>query len=197
MDIDRFLFLLCSVPCGLIELLISKQKFSSSVENSASKDGGTLPSIWITIVCSQAVSGMYIRDGRGMKMIEDGLVKRFVWIPLSISLFVLGHLLRRQAIQQLGKWFTTAVRTNEQQQLITSGWYARMRHPSYTGVLMYFLGLTLLLNNWLAVLSIILPIYTVLFYRTYIEEKALEEHFGNEYRIYKRKVSNRYLPSFS
>ena len=95
--------------------------------------------------------------------------------------------MRKQAIDQLGKWFTTVVRTNENQPLIDSGWYGRMRHPSYTGLLMYFLALSLSLNNWLGIVGIICPITCAFLHRVRIEENALHEHSGVKYEEYRKK----------
>ena len=194
MDLDRLLYLIFAIPCGLIELYISTKNFSSTVDKSSSKDRGSFAYIWLIIAGSQAFAVYCIRQGLGMKIIDDGPVKSYCWIPASVLLYLLGHGLRRQAINQLGTWFTTIVRTNAKQQLIDSGWYARMRHPSYTGVLMYFLGLTLLLNNWLGVVGIILPVTFVFLYRIHIEEQALEKHFGEKYREYRTKVPNKIFP---
>ena len=195
MDADRLLYALFAMPCGLVELYISTKKFSSTVDKSSSKDRGSFASIWLIIAASQVFTVHCIRQGWGVKIIDDGPLKYLAWIPSSILIYLLGHGLRQQAINQLGTWFTTIVRTNANQQLIDSGWYARMRHPSYTGLLMYFLGITLLLNNWLGVVGIMLPVSLVFLYRIRIEEQALEKHFGVKYREYRKKVPNKILPT--
>ena len=106
----------------------------------------------------------------------------------------MGCLLRKQSIEQLGKWFTTAVRTDENQQIIDFGWYGMMRHPSYSGSLLYFLSLALLLNNWLGLFGIMIPISLVFLYRIYVEEHELQKHFGIKYEEYKRKVPSSLIP---
>ena len=195
MDIDRALYLIFAIPCGLVELYISLKKYSSTQPKSSSKDSGTLAFIWIIITCSQVLTVHCIRQDYGAKILDNGSFKYFLWIPANICVYFLGHLLRQQAIQQLGTWFTTAVRTNRHQQLINSGWYAKMRHPSYTGVLMYFLAVTLLLNNWLGLVGILMPVVLVFLYRIHVEERALQEHFGQKYEDYRKKVPNMLLPT--
>jgi protein-S-isoprenylcysteine O-methyltransferase len=148
----------------------------------------------LIIGCSQIFSLHYIRLGYGSKIIENEFFKFSFWIPFNICLYLMGHLLRKQAIEQLGKWFTTNIRTDDNQLLIDSGWYGKMRHPSYTGVLMYFLGLTLLLNNWLGLFSIMIPVCLVFLYRIYIEENELKKHFGIKYEEYKHKVPSVIIP---
>lgn len=194
MDIDRILYLIFAIPCGLMEFYISKTKFSSKTERSASKDRGSFTSLWLVIMSSQALTVYLIRQGLGTKIIPNGPFKNFVWIPTSVIIYLLGHRIRHQSIRQLGDWFTTIVRTTEEQELIQSGWYARMRHPSYTGCLMYFLGVSALLNNWLGFFGIMLPISLVFRYRVYVEEKALHHHFGRKYDEYRQKVPNMFFP---
>ena len=189
MELHTFFAGLFGIFYGLNELYISIKRYSSS-----SKDGGTFTSLWIVIVCSMLVSIHIVRRGYGWQMIEDPSGKYFIVIPIGVSVFLLGHILRQQAINQLGQWFTTAVRTDENQQLIDVGWYARMRHPSYTGSLTCFLGVSLLINNWLSLVGIMLPICSVFFYRISVEEEVLEKHFGMKYREYRKKVPNMILP---
>ena len=176
MDFDYFLYCLFAIPCGLLEIYISIKKYSTT-SKSPSKDRGTLIFIWLIIGCSQILSVHYVRLGYGSKIIENKFFKYFVWIPLNIILYLMGNLLRQQAIEQLGKWFTTAVRTDENQQIIDSGWYKIIRHPSYTGALMYFLALALLLNNWLGLIGMMIPISSVFLYRIYVEEEELKKTF--------------------
>lgn len=149
---------------GLNEIRISIGRYYSS-SKATSKDGGTFRSLWIVIMSSILTSVHLVRRGYGWKMIDNPSCRYFLLIPTGVSLFLLGHILRQQAIKQLGQWFTTAVRTDENQQLIDVGWYARMRHPSYTGALVCFFGPSLLMNNWLSLIGIMVPICSVFLYR--------------------------------
>ncbi len=190
MDIDAILALLFGIVTSLIEFYIAIKKYSSS-----SKDRGTFRLIWIVLICSAGTTIHYIRTGHGSKIIENQILKYCIWIPFSIILFITGYVIRQQSIKQLGQWFTTTVRTNENQQLIDSGWYAKMRHPSYAGVLIYMLSMVLLMNNWLGLIGIMIPICLVFFYRIYIEEQELEKHFGMKYREYRMKVPSKIIPN--
>lgn len=189
MDLDAFLAALFGILTGLIEFYISIKKYSSS-----SKDRGTFIFIWIIVVCSMAFTIHYIRTGYGSKIIENRILKYFFSIPFSITLYITGYLIRQQSIEQLGQWFTTVIRTNESQQLIDIGWYAKMRHPSYTGVLMCFLSIVLLLNNWLGLVGVMIPICSIFLYRIYVEEQELEKHFGMKYKEYRVKVPRKIIP---
>jgi protein-S-isoprenylcysteine O-methyltransferase Ste14 len=193
MDYDCLLYYIFGLPCGLLEIYISIKKYSSTPK-APSKDRGTLMFIWLIIGCSQIFSAHYVRLGYGSKIIENKSLKYFFWIPLNIILYLMGHLLRQQAIEQLGQWFTTAVRTDKNQEIIDSGWYGIVRHPSYTGALMYFLALALLLNNWLGLIGTMIPISLAFLYRIYVEEEELKKHFGIKHEKYRQKVPRILIP---
>ncbi|CAF1987257.1 unnamed protein product [Rotaria magnacalcarata] len=195
MDLDSNLNMLFGIPVALMEVYISKKKYSSTVSpKTPSKDRGTIFILWLIILCAQISSIHCTRLGYGSKIILNKHVKYFVWIPFSISLFFIGLLLRIKSIDQLGKWFTTAIRTTDSQQLIDVGLYRKMRHPSYAGVLLYFFGLSLLLNNWLTFCITMIPISSVFYYRIHIEEQELKKHFGKRYEEYKQKVPYMIIP---
>ncbi len=59
----------------------------------------------------------------------------------AASLLLGGLVLRWAAILTLGRFFTAAIAIHEGQPVITAGPYRYVRHPSYTGLLLAFLGL--------------------------------------------------------
>jgi protein-S-isoprenylcysteine O-methyltransferase Ste14 len=77
--------------------------------------------------------------------------------------------------------------------LVVSGPYRHVRNPMYTGVFMALYGEGIILGSTsilvLATIFALLP----LFYVPLIEERGLEERFGEEYRIYKAHVP-RWIP---
>ena len=69
---------------------------------------------------------------------------------IGLSLFVGGIMLRWYSIARLGRFFTVDVSIAREHRLIDSGPYRFIRHPSYTGALIAFLGFGLCLGNWLS-----------------------------------------------
>ena len=194
-DFDLILYTLFASPIGFFEIYISKKKYlSPESRNTQSKDRGTLIITWLIISFSQAFSIHCACLGYGAKIIEDKSLKSFFWIPLNITLYLSGILLRKQSTEQLGKWFTTAIRIEKDQQLIDFGWYEKMRHPSYTGFLLYFCALALFLNNWLSLFGTMIPISLAILYRIHVEEQELENYFGVKHQEYRRKVPNILIP---
>jgi protein-S-isoprenylcysteine O-methyltransferase len=77
--------------------------------------------------------------------------------------------------------------------VIDSGPYRFVRHPSYTGALIAFVGFGLCLGNWLSLLLITLPISAAFLWRIRVEERALLEALGDNYRAYMERTK-RLLP---
>ena len=76
--------------------------------------------------------------------------------------------------------------------VVSSGIYARVRHPRYLEYMLTFVGLALLTG---AVGIFLLAILTILLYLIVapLEERQLREHYGSEYEGYARAVP-RFLP---
>jgi protein-S-isoprenylcysteine O-methyltransferase Ste14 len=77
------------------------------------------------------------------------------------------------------------------QKLVTWGPYRYVRHPSYTGYFLMFIGLFLVWFNLLAAIPLVgIPGYVMISRR---EEEMLVLRFGNDYSEYQRKTG-RFLP---
>ena len=84
------------------------------------------------------------------------------------------------------------VQAARHQRVISSGPYAFVRHPMYSGVMLYFLGIPLLLGSWWGVA--LAPVFTLLFaIRAHIEERALIEGLPG-YADYAERVRYRLVP---
>jgi protein-S-isoprenylcysteine O-methyltransferase len=99
-------------------------------------------------------------------------------------LFLGGLALRWYSIGYLGRYFTVDVSISAEHKLIDSGPYRYIRHPSYTGALLAFVGLGFCFGNWLSILFLTVPIIGAFLWRIRIEERALAEALGEDYRTY-------------
>jgi protein-S-isoprenylcysteine O-methyltransferase Ste14 len=118
------------------------------------------------------------------------------WLPvyeawprwLGLGVMLAGLALRVYSILWLGPMFTRFVQIVPNHRLVTGGPYRYMRHPSYSGLLLYFGGMGLALGDWLSLLLLLgLPLAGV-HYRIKVEEETLLATFGDEYRLYMARV---------
>ena len=93
----------------------------------------------------------------------------------------------------LGRFFSVDVAIAQDHQVVDTGPYRVVRHPSYTGLLLQCAGLGLALGTVLSLFLIVVPTFLVLFYRIQVEEKALLTNLGESYAAYIQRTK-RLLP---
>jgi len=84
------------------------------------------------------------------------------------------------------------VQAERHHRVVSSGPYAFVRHPMYSGIMLFFVGVPLLLGSWWGVA--IAPVFAILFaIRARIEERALVEGLP-DYADYAARVRYRLVP---
>lgn len=162
-----------------IGLAIAKRSRDPS---ATSLDRSSLRSMWITITL--AVTAAVMLAGRPFGSF-GGLWTG--WGTVGVTLILAGLALRWWAILTLRHSFTVNVAVASGQQIIESGPYALVRHPSYTGMMISFLGMGLLLRHWTSLIVLLVPIMAALLYRITIEERALLAGLGDAYADFMRR----------
>ena len=74
--------------------------------------------------------------------------------------------------------------TFNEQQLVTTGPYAHVRHPMYSGAVVWAVTMLLYTDHWGVGGAFIGFLLFVIAFRVRHEEQVLLEHFGDEYRQY-------------
>ncbi len=121
------------------------------------------------------------------------LHQRVFWFALGLVLLLAGSMLRRHCFRTLGRYFTGNVRVQADQPVIQDGPYRFVRHPSYTGGMLMYLGAGLALTNWLSVLILVGMGGATYAYRVHVEEQALISSLSHPYRDYMRRTK-RFIP---
>ena len=106
----------------------------------------------------------------------------------GFCIYVLGFILRFYSIFYLGRFFTTNVTIAADHHLIDTGPYRLIRHPSYTGIFMLYLGICLCIGNWATTLIIIVPVFCAFLWRMHVEEAALRQALGQPYLDYMKRT---------
>jgi protein-S-isoprenylcysteine O-methyltransferase len=94
---------------------------------------------------------------------------------------------RWHAVLTLGRFFSVVVAVQPGHRVVQDGLYRHIRTP-LLGVLLALLGAGLGLNNALSLAVLLLPVSLALAYRMRVEEQALSEALGEEYRSYCRRT---------
>jgi len=166
---------------GVSEMILAWKTRAKT--KGASKDRGSFAAIWIVSLASVAVGVFVAYQGIGWKF-----PARKIFYEVGLAVFVVGVVFRGYAILYLGRFFTPNVTIVEQHRLIQGGPYRFIRHPTYAGTLLAFLGIALSLGNAASLIIIVVPIVAVLWWRMRIEEAALKEAFGDQYRVYMQRT---------
>jgi protein-S-isoprenylcysteine O-methyltransferase Ste14 len=103
-------------------------------------------------------------------------------------LIAAGLVIRWSAIRTLGRFFTVKVTVREGHRVVKEGLYRHVRHPSYSGALLAFVGLAVSFASWATLLVILVPVFAAMGYRIHVEEQALAAGLGEEYRAYQRET---------
>jgi protein-S-isoprenylcysteine O-methyltransferase len=112
------------------------------------------------------------------------------WWPVALGLavFAAGLALRAWAVHELGRFFQFTVVVQADHQVVDSGPYRHLRHPSYTGLLMASLGLGIALGTWLSIAACLVPPLIGFGLRLRHEEVVLARELGEPYRAYMRRT---------
>ena len=117
---------------------------------------------------------------------------RFGWVPvwIRIILLALGILLPLLGWIEFRKANTTVDPRipDKSSTLVTSGIYRWTRNPMYLGFLVILFAWGLSLHNMAALLGLPLYMFYMNLFQIKPEERQLENHFGDTYREYKKRV---------
>ena len=108
------------------------------------------------------------------------------WAPVAVGVAVMcaGMLLRYWSVRTLGRFFTVTVEVGADHELVDTGPYTLLRHPSYTGMLVVYLGAGIALDSWLSVAAAVLPPAAAVVNRIRHEERMLRTRLGDRYVVY-------------
>jgi protein-S-isoprenylcysteine O-methyltransferase Ste14 len=127
-----------------------------------------------------------------------GFDHRYGWseVPMAaviaaLALSLAGFLLVLRVFAE-NRWAGRTVQTWEGQQVVSTGPYAIVRHPMYTGALVLWLATPIALGSWWALLPALASI-PFLMMRVRNEEEVLRRDL-NGYEEYLRQVRYRLLP---
>ncbi|KAG2124621.1 hypothetical protein DEU56DRAFT_594128 [Suillus clintonianus] len=127
--------------------------------------------------------------------------------------FIIGGVIRRHCVVTLGKHWSWPISVRKDHTLVTNGPYSFVRHPSYTGFILQYIGLVVMYGHresWLRQSGFLqVPFVKVItatgFYaftlgtficiiRPAVEDKMLRSALGKEWEDWAKRVKYRLLP---
>jgi protein-S-isoprenylcysteine O-methyltransferase Ste14 len=116
-----------------------------------------------------------------------------LWPVVGFAMMAAACPLRWRATGILGSDFNAALRTRPGQQVRDTGPYRWVRHPGYTGVLMYLTGLVVIFGWWPPIVVMVVVLGNA--FRKRIErEEAINRREIEGYEQYMREVRWRMIP---
>jgi protein-S-isoprenylcysteine O-methyltransferase Ste14 len=108
------------------------------------------------------------------------------WIGAAVT--VAGLLFAVWARQHLASNWSSSVTIKENHELITSGPYALVRHPIYTGILTGLLGSAIALSQVRGVIGLVV-MFLAFWSKLRMEEKWMRSQFGERYANYAHRTA--------
>ena len=131
----------------------------------------------------------------GAKWIDAFLFTLPAWLRwVGFAIGVLSVIFWTWTQVTLDTQWSAQLQLTKDHHLITTGPYARIRHPLYAGLLGWCISLTLLTANWIFT-AICALAFAGLLWRIPKEEQMMLEAFGDEYKTYIQHTG-RFFPKF-
>ena len=158
----------------------SYQPFESS---GTPEDKGTARQILWTVYVTQILAVTELVYRRRVSLPLN-------WVTIITSIVIaLGLILRTWAVVSLGRWFTWNVTVQPGQTLVTDGPYRLVRHPSYMGAWLMFVGSCVLLRSYVAAFAASILLLLAFLRRIRHEELLMLATFP-EYEAYKETTGS-------
>lgn len=168
---------------GVSEGLLSFLRRSRGDVTETRDDRGSLRQIWRTILFGMAGAVLL------WKFLPQAQIPMTPALYMTgLVIFAFGLLLRWFSILYLGRYFTVDVAIARDHKVIDTGPYRYIRHPSYTGVLVAFLGLGICVGNVASLTVMMIAVTFVFLRRIEIEEQVLKASLGEAYEDYVRRT---------
>jgi protein-S-isoprenylcysteine O-methyltransferase Ste14 len=158
------------------------------VERGSRRDAASLVGIGI-----QGLGGVIAASGPVRATLDPLGAAALAQAAVTGLLLVTALTLFVRATVTMGRNWSLVARTRADHALVTTGPFARMRHPIYTALALVVIALAVALGH-LPRLALALPVYALgTWLRIRIEERLLHAMFGATYEAYAARVK-RFVP---
>ncbi|RZL60576.1 MAG: isoprenylcysteine carboxylmethyltransferase family protein [Sphingomonas sp.] len=172
----------------LFAVALVARRWRRPAERGSRRDAASLIGIAV-----QGVGGVIAASGPVRATLDPLGSAALVQAALTAALLAAALTLFVWATAAMGRNWSLVARTRADHALVTTGPFARMRHPIYTALALVVIALALALGH-LPRLTLALPVYALgTWLRVRIEERLLHAMFGATYEAYAARVK-RFVP---
>jgi len=131
-------------------------------------------------------------------VVLPALDHRFGWSPVAPVVSVIADAIIVLcfvlffSVMKSNSYAASTIQVEEGQPVVSTGPYAYVRHPMYSGALLFIAAIPLALGSWWGVLLVV-PFFPVLVWRILDEENFLQKNLPG-YAEYGRRVRYRLVP---
>ncbi len=128
-------------------------------------------------------------DSHNFLVMGGGNILRY----FGLIIFLVGYVFMVWAPLHLGKQFSWLVTVQEKHELITDGPFRYLRHPRYSGIILWIFGVALI---FLSIAGLVLAVLmsALMLLRIPKEEKMLHEEFGEKWEEYCKATAKKLIP---
>jgi len=161
-------------------------------KQAVAREGGRAVLV-VRIIAFFALMAFLVMYFLGAKWIDAFLFTLPAWLRwVGFAIGVLSVIFWTWTQVTLDTQWSAQLQLTKEHHLITTGPYARIRHPLYAGLLGWCISLTLLTANWIFT-AICALAFAGLLWRIPKEEQMMIEAFGDEYKAYMKRTG-RFFP---
>jgi protein-S-isoprenylcysteine O-methyltransferase Ste14 len=113
----------------------------------------------------------------------------------GIVIIAIADVLFWRAHVDLGRNWSPTLEIGDDQTLVTSGVYGRIRHPMYAATMLFAISQAVLLHNWITGPAALITFIPFCFLRVPREERLMISCFDEEYAAYMERTG-RFIPRF-
>lgn len=106
----------------------------------------------------------------------------------AVAIMLAGLGLRVWAAATLGSHYSRTLLVATDRKVVSSGPYARIRHPGYLGSILLWSGFGVLSSNLVVVSLFPIMFMAIYLYRISVEERMLDQEFGDDYAKYRQRT---------
>ena len=159
------------------DLVYWKTKFQEANQNGAVRK--ETPKGWMYISTPAEIEDFVCKNAKKGKLLTTKIIADIVTF--------LGMLIMIWARKTLDRNWSANIVLKKEHELITSGPYAFVRHPIYTGLSLMILGVVIYINTLAFTIFFVLFFFGA-YYKAKKEERLLINHFADKYLEYKKKT---------